>query len=76
MNEWFHSRYRIVQVLLLILPIVNWFMEMILRWSRYLKEGGFVKFLFAVLVTIVPLGIVIGWIYAICTAITNKLVCE
>ena len=75
MNSWFHSKSKIIQVLLLIIPVVNWVMEMILRWSRYLKKGG-LKLLFAILVTIVPIGIFIGWIDAICTGITNKLICE
>lgn len=75
MDTWFHRQNKIVQVLLLIIPVVNWFTEMIVRWSKYLKDGGILRLLVCILVTI-PSGIIIGWLDAVWTLIFNKLFCE
>lgn len=75
MDKWFHKRSKIVQVLLLLIPVINWFTELLVRWSSYLKRGGFVRFLVCIFVTI-PSGILIGWLDAIWTLFTNKLVLE
>ena len=74
MDAWFHKQNKLVQVLLLIIPVVNWIVEILVRWSAFIKKGGFVRFLVCVIVTI--LGVVIGWLDAIWTLITNKLILE
>ena len=76
MDTWFHNRKKIIQILLLIIPVINWFAEMFVRWSKYLKEGGVLRPLVCILVTIIPIGIVAGWIDAVCVGIANKFVCE
>ena len=76
MDTWFHNRSKIVQVILLIIPVVNWFTEMFVRWSKYLKEGGVLRFFCCFFVTIVPIGILVGWIDAIYNGITKKLLFE
>ena len=75
MDTWFHNRNKIVQVLLLIIPVVNWFTEILVRWSAFLKNGGVLRLLVCIFVTI-PSGVIIGWLDAIWTLIFNKLVCE
>ena len=74
MDTWFHKQNKIVQVILLIIPVVNWFTEILVRWSAFLKKGGALRFLIALIVTL--LGVVIGWLDAIVTCITNKLILE
>lgn len=74
MDKKFHSLNKLLQVILLLLPFVNWITEIVVRWSAFLKKGGFVRLLVSLIVTF--LGIVIGWLDAIWVLITNKLICE
>lgn len=74
MDKWFHKQNKLIQVLLLILPIINWFVEILVRWSAFLKKGGAVRLIVSLIVTI--LGVVIGWLDAIWTLIFNKLILE
>lgn len=50
-----------MQIILLLIPGVNWITEILVRWSTYLKKGGLVRLIVCILVTI-PSGIVFGWI--------------
>ena len=58
---WFNKQSRLVQILLLLIPFVNWITEMVVRWSTWLKKGGTLRLIVCVLVTI-PSGIVFGWL--------------
>ncbi len=58
---WFNKQSRLVQILLLLIPVVNWITEITVRWSTWLKKGGLLRLIICVLVTI-PSGIVIGWL--------------
>ena len=74
MDAWFHKQNKLVQVLLLIIPFVNWITEILVRWSAFLKKGGVLRLVVCLVVTL--FGVVIGWLDAIWTLITNKLICE
>ncbi len=74
MDKWFHSQNKLVQVLLLIIPFINWIVEILVRWSAALRKGSVLKIVFALVVTI--FGVVIGWLDAIWTLIFNKLILE
>ena len=58
---WFNKQSRLVQILLLLIPGVNWITEIVVRWSTWLKQGGILRLVICILVTI-PSGIVFGWI--------------
>ena len=58
---WFNKQSRLVQIILLLIPGVNWITEILVRWSTYLKKGGLIRLVVCILVTI-PSGIVFGWI--------------
>ena len=74
MDSWFHKQNKLIQVILLLIPVINWIMEILVRWSAFLKKGGAVRLVVSLVVTI--FGVVIGWLDAIWTLITNKLICE
>jgi hypothetical protein len=59
--SWFYSQGILFQLLLLLIPGLNWFVEICIRWSAYFKRGELLTLVFAILVTI-PSGIVIGWL--------------
>ncbi len=75
MDKWFHSQNKLIQVILLLIPVVNWIVEILVRWSAVLKKGGILRIIVAIIVTI-PSGVVIGWLDAIWTLLFNKLVLE
>ena len=69
---WFNKQSRIVQILLLLIPGVNWITEIIVRWSTFSKKGGLLRLIICILVTI-PSGIVFGWIDLIAVLLTKHL---
>ncbi len=75
MDKWFHSLNKLIQVILLLIPGVNWIVEIIVRWSAVLRKGGLISIIVAIIVTI-PSGIIIGWLDAIWTLLFNKLLFE
>ncbi len=75
MDAWFHKQNKLVQVLLLLIPFVNYITEILVRWSAFLKKGGAIRLIVCIIVTI-PTGIIIGWLDAIWTLLFNKLLAE
>ncbi len=75
MDAWFHKQNKLVQVLLLLIPFVNYITEILVRWSAFLKKGGVLRLIVCIIVTI-PTGIIIGWLDAIWMLLFNKLVLE
>ena len=69
---WFNKLNRFVQLLLLLIPGVNWVVEIIVRWSTFFKRGGILRLIVCILVTI-PSGIVFGWIDLIWVLLFKKL---
>ncbi len=74
MDAWFHKQNKLIQVILLIIPVVNWFVEILVRWSAVLKKGGLISIVLAIIVTFG--GLFIGWVDAIWTLLFNKLLGE
>ena len=68
---WFNKQSRLVQVLLLLIPVVNWITEIVVRWSTFFKKGGIIRLIVCIVVTF--LGIIVGWIDLICVLITKHL---
>ena len=74
MDKWFHSQSRLIQVILLLIPFINWIVELLVRWSAVLKKGGIIRVVIAIIVTFG--GLIIGWLDAIWTLLFNKLILE
>ncbi|MGN0806957.1 MAG: hypothetical protein ACI4MN_00735 [Candidatus Coproplasma sp.] len=75
MHVWFHKQSKVIQVLLLLIPVVNYVVEVLVRWSAFMKKGGAIRLLICIIVTI-PTGIIIGWLDAIWVILFNKLLAE
>lgn len=69
---WFNKQSRLIQILLLLIPGVNWITEILVRWSTFFKKGGLIRLIICILVTI-PSGIVFGWIDLIWVLLFKKL---
>ena len=74
MYKWFHKQSKLVQVLLLLVPVVNWFTEILVRWTRFFDQGGILRLVISIIVTFG--GLFIGWLDAIWTCLFNKLLAE
>lgn len=59
--DWFYAQGFLLQLILLLIPGVNWVVEILVRWSAWAKTKNLLTLIFAILVTI-PSGIVFGWI--------------
>ncbi len=60
MATWFNKQSRLVQIILLLIPVVNWFIEIVVRWSAFLKTKSLVTLVVAILVTF--FGLAFGWL--------------
>ena len=76
MEKWFERQSRLVQILLLLIPVVNWFVEVIVRWRLALRNGCLLKYFIAILVTL-PSGIIIGWLDMLwCLLFKHLILCD
>ncbi len=57
---WFNRQSRLIQILLLLIPVVNWITEILVRWSAAFKTKSLLTIIVAILVTF--LGLAFGWI--------------
>lgn len=73
--NWFKKQSKLVQVLLLLIPFVNYITEIVVRWDTWLHKGGLLRLIICIVVTI-PSGIIIGWLDAIWVLLYNKLILQ
>ncbi len=60
MMKWFNSLPRLVQLLLLLIPGVNWVVEFLVRISAAFERPTFINILMAIIVLV--FGLPFGWI--------------
>ena len=60
MKKWFNSQSRLVQIILLLIPVVNWIVEILVRWDKALASKNVIDILVAVLVLF--FGLIFGWV--------------
>ncbi len=70
---WFNKQSRLVQIILLLIPGVNWVTELVVRWSTWLKERTMERLIVCLVVTIVGAIPVIGWIDLVWVLLYKKL---
>lgn len=75
MIKKFHEFDKIIQIILLVIPFVNWVTEMILRWDEFLSKKETVQLVCALVATFF-FGNILGWIDAIYFALNDKLLLE
>ncbi len=75
MEKWFEKQSRLVQILLLLIPFVNWVVEVLVRWSHALNKGSLIKYLIAIVVTF--FGLFIGWLDLLwCLLFKHLIFCD
>lgn len=60
MEKWFEKQSRLVQLLLLLIPGVNWVVEVLVRLDHAQRKGTLLKWLIALLT--IPFGMIFGWL--------------
>ena len=68
---WFNKQNRLVQLILLLIPGVNWITEIVVRWSTFAKKGGLIRLIICIVVTFC--GTFIGWLDCIWVLLFKKL---
>ena len=68
----FNKLPRLVQLLLLLIPGVNWITEIVVRWSAFLTTKSLLTLIFAIVVTVA--GIVFGWVDLIWVLLFKHLI--
>ena len=75
MEKWFKKQSRLVQIILLLVPVVNWVVEAGVRWGHALrvKKHKGLKVVLAIIATI-PTGILFGWLDLVWVLLFKHLV--
>ncbi|MGN1061386.1 MAG: hypothetical protein ACI4QN_06595 [Candidatus Coproplasma sp.] len=68
---WFNKQSRLVQILLLLIPGINWITEILVRWSTLFKKFSLIRLIVCIIVTFG--GIIVGWIDLIWVLLFKKL---
>lgn len=68
---WFNKQSRLIQLILLLIPGVNWIVEILVRWETYLKKGGLIRLIICIIT--IPAGMIFGWVDFIWVLLTKKL---
>lgn len=69
--KWFYKQGLLIQLILLLIPVVNWVVEVLVRWSAFFKRKKLLTLIFAIVV--IPCGLVFGWLDLIWLILTGHL---
>ena len=72
-NSSFKSLPRLVQIILLLIPGVNWFTEVLVRGSAALHGKAYLQII-VLIFAILPTGIMLGWIDLFSCLLQKKLI--
>ncbi len=72
MKAWFNKQSRIIQLILLLIPLVNWVVELCVRWSNFFEKKGLFSLIVAIVVTFG--GLIIGWVDFVWCLLFNHLI--
>ena len=72
-NKAFQGLPRLVQIILLLIPGVNWFTEILVRGSAALHGKAMLQII-VLIFAILPTGVLLGWIDLFSCLIQKKLI--
>ncbi len=72
--RFFKSLPRLVQIILLIIPAINWIVEIFVRACQLIKKPNLTTVVMFI-ISIVA-GVVLGWVDLVWLLVNNHLVCE
>ena len=75
-DTWFHKQNKIIQIVLLILPLIGWIVDLPVRWSAFIKKNTTVNLIMALVITIFGEFWILTILDAVFIALNNKLFLE
>lgn len=69
--KWFNSQSRLIQLILLIIPVVNWVVEIVVRVTAVLEKPNIGNILGLIFGLIIP---VFGWLDLVWVLLFNHLI--
>lgn len=72
-NKSFQSLPRLIQIILLLIPGVNWFTEVLVRGSAALHGKAMLQVI-VLIFAILPTGVLLGWIDLFSCLLQKKLI--
>ena len=74
LSKWFYKQDKLIQIILLFVPVLNWILELAIRWNSYFKKGGTVRLVCSVICIVG--GIVFGWLDVVWLLLFDHLLFE
>ena len=71
-DKWYNKQSRLIQIILFIIPVVNWFVEVLVRWSLALRTKNLVHIIMAVIATLGG-GLILAYLDIIWILLFNQL---
>lgn len=71
MYKKFKGLSKLVRTILLLIPFVNWIVEIVVRWDRAVKDSSLINIVLAIVFTFG--GAIFGFIDLIYNIVTDKL---
>ena len=71
--KWFNKQSRILQIILLLIPVVNWWTEIIVRVSACIQKTTLTNVLGLILAIIPVTGMILGWVDLVSVLLVNHL---
>ncbi len=75
-DTWFHNQSKVIQIVLLILPLIGWIVDLLVRWSAFIKKNSAVNLVMALVITLFGEFWILTILDAIWIALNNKLFLE
>ena len=75
-DVWYHKQNKLIQIILLIIPYVGWIIDLLVRWSAFLRNKSGINLIMALVITIFGEFWILTILDAICIALNNKLLLE
>lgn len=72
MEKWFEKQSRLIQILLLVIPFVNYVVELLVRWDHFLQKKNLVSLVMAIIATCGG-GLLLGYLDLIWCLLYKRL---
>ena len=73
MKEWFYKQEKLIKVILLIVPFINWIIELCVRWTEFMKKQETTNLVMAIVATIPFTGVILGYVDLVYVILNDKL---
>lgn len=70
-DKWFNKQSRLIQIILLLIPVVNWVVEILVRLSALLRKSSVINIVGLILAIVG--NVVFGWVDLVWCLLFKKL---